>query len=313
MAERLLWPHVRCAGASPPPQAHLRQVARVRRVEEGVAVAGEQRLVGMHPAAVHACQRLGHEGGVDAMLHRHLLDGDAVGHATVSHGQGVSVPQVDLVLAWRHLVVAVFDADPHLLEGEDGLAAEVRPAVDGKAVEITARIEDLGGAFIRKIEILEFGTHIEGVALLGGPGEHAFEDVSGVTLVGRAVRVQDVTEHPRHRPVAGTPGDQLKGRRVRPGDHVAFLDARESLDGRPVETHPLGQALFEFRRSHAEGFELAQDVCEPELDETDLFRFNELENILRCLARIHSCLLLLPFWAGSRPDADSLAGRISPP
>ena len=64
-----------------------REVELVVGVVEGVGAVLEQRHVGVHPRAVLAEQRLGHEGGVPAVLHGVLLDRDAVGHAVVRHLQ----------------------------------------------------------------------------------------------------------------------------------------------------------------------------------------------------------------------------------
>ena len=76
-----------------------REVVLVGLVEEGVAVALEQRLVRVHAAAVLVGERLRHEGGVDVVRERDLLHDEAVRHRAVGHRQRVGVAQVDLVLA----------------------------------------------------------------------------------------------------------------------------------------------------------------------------------------------------------------------
>jgi hypothetical protein len=67
--------------------ADVAQEVRVVLVEEGVAALAEERLVRVHPGAVLAEERLGHERRMPAVLHRVLLDRDAVRHAVVGHLQ----------------------------------------------------------------------------------------------------------------------------------------------------------------------------------------------------------------------------------
>ena len=93
--------------------------------------AVEQALVGVHAGAVDAEDRLGHEGRVQAVVLRDLLDHEAEGDDVVGGGHGVGVLEVDLVLARRHLVVRRLDLEPHRLEHLDDVAprllAEVAP------------------------------------------------------------------------------------------------------------------------------------------------------------------------------------------
>ena len=56
-------------------------------VVEGVVVALEERHVGVHPRAGVLGERLGHEGGVDALGERDLLHDDLEGHQVVGGGR----------------------------------------------------------------------------------------------------------------------------------------------------------------------------------------------------------------------------------
>ena len=124
-------------------------------------LAAEQRLVGVHPGAVLAEQRLGHEGRVQPVLHRVFLDRDPVGHAVVGHLHRVGVAHVDLVLAGADLVVGVLGVDPQLLEREHGLAAQVRAGVERRQVEVAALVEHLGRLRVAEVEVLELGSDVE--------------------------------------------------------------------------------------------------------------------------------------------------------
>ena len=141
--------------------ADVREEVLVVGVEEGVAPVLEERLVGVHPRAVLAEHRLGHEGRVPAVLHRVLLDGDAVGHAVVGHLHRVGVAHVDLVLARADLVVGVLDVDPELLEREHRLATHVRAGIERRQVEVAAAVEHVGRAAVFEQEVLELGTDVE--------------------------------------------------------------------------------------------------------------------------------------------------------
>ena len=126
-----------------------------------------ERLVDVHPGAVLAEQRLRHEGRVPAVLHRVLLDDDAVGHAVVGHLERVLVAHVDLVLGGADLVVGVLDVDAHLLQRQDGVAAHVGAGVERGQVEVAALVEDLGHAALgfgrAEVEVLELGADVVGV------------------------------------------------------------------------------------------------------------------------------------------------------
>ena len=61
------------------------EVVRVVGREEGVHLSAEQRLVHVHAAAVLAMQRLGHEGGVHAVVGCHLFDDEAGDHDAIGH------------------------------------------------------------------------------------------------------------------------------------------------------------------------------------------------------------------------------------
>ena len=118
-----------------------REEVLVVGVVEGVLAVLAQRLVHVHPAAVLAVQRLRHEGGVPAVLHRVLLDRHPVGHAVVGHRERVLVAHVDLVLGGPDLVMGVLDVDAHLLERQHGLAAHVGARIERRQVEVAALVE----------------------------------------------------------------------------------------------------------------------------------------------------------------------------
>ena len=78
--------------------AGIREEVLVVTVKESVSPTAKERLVRMHARAVLTEQWLGHEGRVKVVLLGVLLDCDSVGHAVVSHLQGICVAHVDLML-----------------------------------------------------------------------------------------------------------------------------------------------------------------------------------------------------------------------
>ena len=101
----------------------------------------EQGEVRVHARALDAREGLRHEARVDAVRLGGLLDDEADGHDGVGHGERVGVAEVDLVLARSVLVLGVLDGDPHLLEGENALLAQVRGLVGRGQLEVGARVD----------------------------------------------------------------------------------------------------------------------------------------------------------------------------
>ena len=131
----------------------------------------------MHPGTVVSLEGLGHEGGVDAVLQRHLFDCEPESHDVVGHRQGIGVADDDLVLAGGHLVVGVLDRDSHQLEGIDGLAPILLGRVERSQIEVAAAIEHLWfRAGVGEIEELELGSDVEGEAEFGRCLQVALED-----------------------------------------------------------------------------------------------------------------------------------------
>ena len=238
----------------------------------------------MHAAAVDPEDGLGHEGGIDPVDHGDGLDRGPHGHDLVGHGQGFVIAHVDFVLGRGHFVVAVLHPDTQFLHGEDGVAPEVVGHIQRRGVEIAAGVQDLGAGVIRKVKVFQLRTQERGVAFLRRLGQHALQGVAGVAGIRGAVGLQDVAEHPGHRPLIRAPGQDLEGGGVGLGDHVAFLNAGKSLNGGSVEPHAFGHSLFQLGRADSKTLHNSQNVREPDLDKADFLVPNDLENILYRLA-----------------------------
>src|SRR5258708_25922488 len=86
----------------------------------------------MHAGAVDAVERLGQEGGAQAVARRDGFDDVACGDDAVRAAQGLVAGEIYLVLAGGNLVVAGLDAGSHAGELGDELAADLGGEVGGK-------------------------------------------------------------------------------------------------------------------------------------------------------------------------------------
>ena len=170
----------------------------------------------MHAAAIDAKNRLGHEGSIDTVLEGDFLNYQAVGHHTISHGQGIGVSHIYLVLAGGNLVVGVLNTDAHLLQGEHRLSSQVSSGVQRSHIKVASNIHGLGSPGVLKIKILKLRPDIIGVAQVSRSLQVSLQDISGVTIKRLTSWSQDVTEHAGDAVMfLGPPGEQLESIGVR--------------------------------------------------------------------------------------------------
>ena len=83
----------------------------------------------MHARAVDPEDRLGHEGGHQAVLVGDRLDGVLQRQHVVGRSQRIGEAEIDLVLAAGHLMVTHFDLQAHAVQRVHELGAHVRSLV----------------------------------------------------------------------------------------------------------------------------------------------------------------------------------------
>src|SRR5215210_1453943 len=221
------------------------EVVLVVRVEEGVAIAREEALMGVHPRAVLVYDRLGHERGVDPVLGGYLLDDRLVGHHLVGHLQGAVEAQVYLVLADADLVVRVLYVDAELLQRHDRLAPQAGRRIQRRQVEVAAVVQGFGAGGVPEVEVLELRPAEEVIeAHLAGALERPSQDVARVADIRVSVRRPDIADHAGRRSLLRAPRDRLERRSVGHGDHVRLLDVLVAGDRRPVKAHPAIQRIL---------------------------------------------------------------------
>ena len=255
------------------------------RVEELVAAALEQRHVRVHARAVLAEQRLRHERRVVAVPGGDLLDDDPVGHRLVGHRERVVVAHVDLVLGRGDLVVVVLDLDPDRLERGDRVVPHLGRRVLHGHREVAALVDRLRALVVLEEEVLELGADVERVeAHLPHPLDGELEDVAGIALVGRAVRLDDVADHPadlgaeRVAVVVDGPRHDLERRGIGDRDHVRLLDPVEPGDRRAVEAHAVVERALHLAGRDRERLEVAFEIGEPEEDVLDALVLDPLQD-----------------------------------
>ena len=290
-------------------RADLGQLELRAGLEEGVALSLEQRQVGVHPGARVVGQRLRHERRVDALAQRDLLHHVPERHDVVGRRECVGVPQVDLLLAGRSLVVAELHRDAHRLEHRDRVAPEVVADAVRDVVEEAALVDRRGrlaAGLVPEQEELDLGVGVEGEAQVGGLGEGALEHLARVGVRRRAVRQHDVAEHPRRARRLGPPGQDLERSGVGLGEHVRLGDPREALDGRPVEADTFIKGPFELGRGHRDRLEEPEHVGEPQTHEADVALLEGAEDELLLLVHVGDrAVPVLPACYAPRPGARS--------
>ena len=184
------------------PRATLDSWYSRARLVERVAVPLEQRQVGVHARARVLGERLGHERGEQPLRERDLLDDRSERHEVVGRAERVGVAQVDLLLPGRTLVVAELHRDAHRLEHVDRVAPEVL-ADRGRGVVEVATVVDRhrwlpGLGQLLEEEELDLRVGVEREAHVGRATQGPLEHVARIGEGRRAVRHQDVAEHPGH-------------------------------------------------------------------------------------------------------------------
>src|SRR3982751_3880822 len=94
----------------------------------------------MHPAAILSEDRLRHERSGEAEGSRDILHHEPEGRDVVGRLQRLRVPEIDLVLPVRNLVVSRLDLEAHTLEYGDDRAAGILTKIGGSEIEIRSDI-----------------------------------------------------------------------------------------------------------------------------------------------------------------------------
>jgi hypothetical protein len=195
-------------------QARLAQLHVVLRIEERVLAVLEERLMRVHPRAVDAEDRLRHEGGVQVVVERDVLDDEAAGADVVRRHQHIVVMKIDLVLARGDLVMRGLDVHAHLLEGDDDFAPDVFAEIHRREIEVTRLVVRFGGRLAvaaQEQEELGFGSRHHREAALGGQADDVLQRGARAAGERAAVGIGDVANQaPTRAPLGSAQGKTWK-------------------------------------------------------------------------------------------------------
>ena len=234
----------------------------------------------MHPVPVMVLQRA--RGKVRPQA---VLRGDGPHHGAEHHGvvrgsQGVGVAEVDLVLSRPAFVVGALRENAHALQRQADLPADVLSFVLRRHVHIARLVEGFLGGLALLVQTekvkLHLRTEAEFITLCRGVRHGPAQKGAGVSVKGRAVRVDDVAEHMRHPPALGAPGQLLQRVGVGAQEKVAALVHVKAADGGGVKGDAVVEGAGQLPRHDRHVALLAVNVAERHADELDVL----LQNIL---------------------------------
>ena len=147
--------------------------------------------------------------------------------------------------------------------------------------EVAALVERDGALVVLEEEVLELGADVERVeAHRLHPLERLAEHEPRIAVVGRAVRLDDVADHPADDRLARPRRHDPERVGIRDRDHVRLLDRVEAGDRRAVEAHPVVECRRDLAGGDREALQMPLEVGEPKEDVLDLQLLDLLDHPL---------------------------------
>ena len=226
----------------------------------------------VHPRAVATIDRLGHEGGDEAVPDGDGPHDEPQGGQMVGQRQRVRGAEIDLVLAAGHFVMRRLRAEPHLFQRRHDHPARLLPPIDRDQVEVAAGVEGprrrLAALVLLEDEELHLAPDVHGEAQRGGALDLTLQRGTRAPLERAAVGVADVADQPRHAPTVvavvppALPREHPEAGEVGYQQRIRLLHAGEPLQRRTVEAHLAGQRLVELRGRDLHRLVHAQQIGE---------------------------------------------------
>ena len=198
----------------------------------------------------------------------------------------------------------VLDGNPHLLQGENRVTAQVGGHVVGGQIEVAGVVDRLGRLAVLEVEVLDLGADVHDVAGICRLLDHAAQHVARVAVELHASGRADVAEHAGNAVVFGPPRQDLERARIGKREHVGLGAAGKALDRAAVEAQPFRKCRIELARGDCEGLHLPHHIGKPHADEVDMALVDRLEDVIgvcgvgaaeetiQCIG--HSSVLFLP-------------------
>ena len=268
----------------------------------------------VHTVAGFSGKRLGHEGCRASVFNGFVFD-DVFGcHRVVGQLQHVTELNFDLHLsAAAYFGMVILDVDPPFAHDEAHAASEITAHIHGHAGVIACAVGELVAFIIVfragspvglacvNVKAVFLSAHVvahlvKNVELVFRPDEHligntgflhvverADRNVSGILVEGTILgKIDDlyISDHGECRDL-GIAVDH-SGIENRREDHVRVFDRCIAVVG-TVKSDPVYHCVFgETLRRDAQVAPSAVDVGEFEIDDLDVFAFDEVKNILQC-------------------------------
>src|SRR6184192_2768740 len=252
-------------------------------IVEGVLPALEEGLVRVHPGAVLAKDRLGHEGGKEPVAVGDVADDEPERRQVVRGLEGDRVAEIDFVLPRCDFVVTRLDLEPHRHQVPDDEAPDLLGPVHRGLIEVATVIMGVGGGLAARVELedeeLRFGARHHLVAQRLRRRDLPLQRLARASRERRPVGVVDVADEPGDAPPLVVVRQHPERVEVGLQDHVRLLDPHEPLDRRAVEHDVALERLVELALGHFDVLVDAQDVGELEAQEVDFLLLAELEQL----------------------------------
>ena len=123
---------------------------------------------------------------------------------------------------------------------------------------------------VGEVVVLQLCAHVEQVAGLFGPVEHAAQGIAWIAGKGFAIGSAHVAEHAGDAVVARAPRQDLEGRSIGECEHVGFLGRGKALDGRAVKANALLKSDLEVLGANGKVLEAAENVDKPQTHKADV-------------------------------------------
>ena len=215
----------------------------------------------------------------DGLHHR------AEGHRMVRRRERVGIAEIDLILPRALLMVGAFRLDAKLPQRQADLPADIFTFVGRGDVHIARVVIGAAGGVAAFVGFEQVKLHLcakgEGDPSLLRFTDGVFQQITGVGVQNRAVRVGDVAEHPHHPAAFRTPGQLGQCHGVGPQQKVRADLAAEARNGGRVDGDAAFKGALQLAGHHGDVFLSAEHITEGQPDELDILLLNILQDLCR--------------------------------
>ena len=181
-------------------------------------------------------------------------------------------------------MVGAFGQDPHALQSQADLPADVLPLVLRGHIHVARMVEGLGGGVAVHIGFeeveFEFRPDLHGKPQVLGLPDGPAQQGPAVQGEGPPIGIADLAEHPDHLPPAGPPGHQGQGGGNGEEKQVRLHHAAEAPDGGGIKGNALGESALELLGHDGNILLSSGNVAECQADELHILLLHIGVNIL---------------------------------